>query len=308
MRPAKIWLITDTHWNHKMLVDEGHRPADFEAQIAKNWRKAVMLQDTVIHLGDVIMARSSELFEILTTLPGKKILVRGNHDRESDGWYERNGFSFVAQGILIGGVWLTHAPQVTLPDGAILNVHGHLHAGTHRTMPVAEHCRLFSLEKEGYGPIDFDEFVGFTPMRKRILMPYEVEGQMPKIAVPANKYNHAEAFCLMQYSSDDGTEREVLWNSRDGVTPFVISSRNGKKMAHVDWRQDKYVPDYKPKSGMRVFVDATEELVTDKLNEYVDKIFAEHGGGYWPTKEDAFKALLPGWLHEGEAPWIVVTP
>jgi len=175
MRPPKIWLITDTHFNHDMLVAEGYRPADFQEQICRNWARLVLSQDKIIHLGDVIMKRPSELAEIMKNLLGRKILVRGNHDRESDGWYERAGFSFVAQGILIGGVWLTHAPQITLPDGAILNVHGHLHAGTHRTETTAEHCKLFSLEQDGYSPVGIDEFVGFTPMRKKILMPYEVE-------------------------------------------------------------------------------------------------------------------------------------
>jgi calcineurin-like phosphoesterase family protein len=176
MRPPKTWLITDTHFNHDMLVTEGYRPADFQEQICRNWSRLVLHQDTVIHLGDVIMKRPSELVEIMKNLLGTKILVRGNHDRESDGWYIRSGFSYVAQGILIGGVWLTHAPQVTLPDGAIINVHGHLHAGTHRTEATSAHCKLFSLEADGYGPVGLDEFVGFTPMRKKILMPYEVEG------------------------------------------------------------------------------------------------------------------------------------
>lgn len=35
----------------------------------------------------------------------------------------------------------------------------------------------------------------------------------------SNPYQHAEAFCLMQYASKDGSEREIVWNSRDGVTP-----------------------------------------------------------------------------------------
>lgn len=70
---------------------------------------------------------------------------------------------------------MTHAPQVTLPDGAIINVHGHLHARRHRTEVKADHCKLLSLEVDGYGPVGMDEFVGFTPMRKRIMMPYEVD-------------------------------------------------------------------------------------------------------------------------------------
>lgn len=72
-------------------------------------------------------------------------------------------------------------------------------------------------------------------------------------------YNHSEAFCLMKYRSDDGTEEEIIWNSRDGVTPFVISLRSGKPATHVDWKNDRCVPDYEPKTGERIFVDLTYE-------------------------------------------------
>ena len=128
-------------------------------------------------------------------------------------------------------------------------------------------------------------------------------------------YNHAEAFCLMKYASDDGSVSEILWNSRDGVTPFSIISKNGRKrMEHVDWNDDECVPDFKPPSGMRVFIDATLELVTPKLNEYVDRIWDDVN---WPAskvyanKQACFDSLLPDWLGDekkGAAPWIAVTP
>lgn len=121
-------------------------------------------------------------------------------------------------------------------------------------------------------------------------------------------YRHKEAFCIMQYRSKDGTEAEQLWNSRDGVTPFGITSCNGKQMYHDNWNLDDCRPDFVPPSGMRVFVDATEELVCDQLNLYVEKVFTEHEGGYWSTREEAYVTLLPSWLHDGQAPWIVVTP
>lgn len=174
-RPPKTWVIPDTHFNHAMLVEKGYRPADYQEQIIKNWQRLVVSYDTVIHLGDVIFARAGTLGEIMAILPGHKVLVRGNHDRESDGWYMRAGFAYVAQGILVGGVWLTHAPQATLPDGAILNVHGHLHAGTHRSATVADHCKLLALEEVGYTPIDLQEFVGFSPTMRKIMMPYETD-------------------------------------------------------------------------------------------------------------------------------------
>jgi hypothetical protein len=70
---------------------------------------------------------------------------------------------------------------------------------------------------------------------------------------------HGEAYALMTYRSDDGTEEEVIWNSRDGVTPFVITLRSGKSATHVDWDHDFPDPDHIPEPGERIFVDLTEE-------------------------------------------------
>lgn len=172
MRPSKTWIITDTHFNHKAMVLKGWRPADYEARIVKNWTNLVQDNDTVIHLGDVILGRNGDLKDILEALPGRKVLVRGNHDHESNDWYIRSGFQWACQGLLYGGVWFTHAPQTTLPDGALLNVHGHLHDAGHRGSNIPDHCKLLALEHTDYHPVLFDDFVGFTPVRKMSIPDY----------------------------------------------------------------------------------------------------------------------------------------
>ena len=73
-------------------------------------------------------------------------------------------------------------------------------------------------------------------------------------------YKHSEAFCLMQYATECRSEVEWIWNSRDGVTPFIVSSRSGREMHHVCWHMDRYAPTYKPQPGERIFVDVTEEI------------------------------------------------
>lgn len=166
MRPSKTWITTDTHFNHKAMIIQKWRPEDYEAQVIKNWCYLVAEQDMVIHLGDVILGRNSDLKDILESLPGRKVLVRGNHDHESGDWYMRNGFVYACQGILYGGVWFSHAPALTLPTGAKLNVHGHLHDSDHHGTNIPEHCKLLSLERTGYCPVEFTEFVGFPPSRK----------------------------------------------------------------------------------------------------------------------------------------------
>jgi hypothetical protein len=112
-----------------------------------------------------------------------------------------------------------------------------------------------------------------------------------------NDHKHIEAFCLMKYRSDDGTEEEIIWNSRDGVTPFVITLRSGKSATHVDWQSDVYAPDYVPKSGDRIFIDLTME----KALEYAErnlKAWKLDEGEWAPTVEE----LARSYMRDGEAP------
>jgi calcineurin-like phosphoesterase family protein len=169
VKPAKTWLITDTHFNHAFLIEKGHRPPNYETLIRNWWRNFVREGDTVFHLGDVILGKNGTLGAILADLPGTKILVRGNHDHESNAWYMRHGFQFVAHGILHGGVWLTHMPAAVLPSGAVLNVHGHTHGDTHHGTGRPVHCKELALENTNYRPVEFSSFVGFSPLTRKVL-------------------------------------------------------------------------------------------------------------------------------------------
>jgi len=81
------------------------------------------------------------------------------------------------------------------------------------------------------------------------------------------KHDYGEAFMLMRYEDDIGNV-EVIWNSRDGVTPFIVSSRAGRRMTHKNWHADVYAPDHEPQAGDRIFTDLTREelLEIEKIN------------------------------------------
>jgi hypothetical protein len=71
-----------------------------------------------------------------------------------------------------------------------------------------------------------------------------------------SKYKHAEAYCLMKYKCEKCRKTEILWNSRDGVTPFMINCEKcDGHMQHTDWNEDKRIINYIPKIGQRVFID-----------------------------------------------------
>ena len=164
-RPAIDWLITDTHFFHDRVVEFTGRPDDYVDVIMASLRHLVASQDTLYHLGDVIFYRYERLKEMLDSVPGKKFLVMGNHDRKSRGWYCRNGFDGAFNAIQLGDVLLTHRPVRPLPVGVRLNVHGHFHnCGVERDADARDWYdplvhRLLAIEYTGLKPVKFQEFV-----------------------------------------------------------------------------------------------------------------------------------------------------
>ncbi len=128
-----IFLITDTHFNHPKIGEYCNRPEGWEKQIIQNWKMTVRPEDIVIHLGDVMLCDHKEykttFKPLITSLPGKKFLVKGNHDKQSDRWYMDNGFDFCCDRFVMKGVLYSHTPAPVEEMGADIrfNIHGHTH-------------------------------------------------------------------------------------------------------------------------------------------------------------------------------------
>jgi len=88
----------------------------------------------------------------------------------------------------------------------------------------------------------------------------------------------------MEYRSDDGREVEYIWNSRDGVTPFTVTSRRGTELTHANWSGDRRIPDFVPQPGSRIFVDLTLE----KAREYAERTIAR----YWDEDTSPIKEMF----------------
>jgi calcineurin-like phosphoesterase family protein len=151
-----IWVITDTHFYHRRMTELCGRPEDFTARICAGWRDRVAPADLVLHLGDVAFCGLGALGRIMAELPGTIILVRGNHDRKPSESYRTRGFAAVCTGIALQGVWCTHRPALTLPEGCTLNLCGHIHTSPAR---VPAHTRVLALEAMDYAPQPLDEII-----------------------------------------------------------------------------------------------------------------------------------------------------
>lgn len=87
---ATIWFTSDGHFNHDKIIEYmPNRPQQLEAMhdaMINHWVANVKPEDTIYYLGDFGFParRSNHIhFDVLQAiLPGRKILVRGNHDRE----------------------------------------------------------------------------------------------------------------------------------------------------------------------------------------------------------------------------------
>ena len=97
-----LFVIADTHLSlstgKTMSVFDGW--SDYESRLEKNWRAVVGDSDTVVIPGDVSWCMSMEEgledFRFLDSLPGRKILMKGNHDywwstkKKADEFFEKN--------------------------------------------------------------------------------------------------------------------------------------------------------------------------------------------------------------------------
>ena len=99
-----LFAIADTHLSldEDKKMDKFFGWENYEQRIRENWLAIVKPADTVVLAGDISWAmRLSETladFNYLHELPGRKILMKGNHDywwstkKKMDNWLAQNGF------------------------------------------------------------------------------------------------------------------------------------------------------------------------------------------------------------------------
>lgn len=163
----KVWLTTDTHFNHKRMLEFG-RPENYENLIYKHLED-IPSGDMVVHLGDFSLGSTEQdkkaVEKYSEILNGRyRILVRGNHDRRSNAWYVNYGFDFVCREF-IDKMFGKKILFKHIPDAKYRNidfqVHGHTHGKNHHDREIKDfydpkyHVEV-ALENTGYKPIKLE--------------------------------------------------------------------------------------------------------------------------------------------------------
>lgn len=158
---ANRFLISDTHFGHtntweKFTLADGSplRPftstEEMDETMVDNWNRVVRPQDTVYHLGDVVIARRH--LETVKRLNGRKILIRGNHDIFKDKDYYEAGFEQIhGVRVFVDQFILSHIPlhPDCVGERFKRNVHGHLH-GNRITRDIICRADPRTIEHEFY--------------------------------------------------------------------------------------------------------------------------------------------------------------
>lgn len=127
------WIISDLHLgdNHicnfssNRLGEKLTDPEEHDRILEARWLSIVQPKDIVYVLGDVAF-RAEEL-KWFGTWPGRKILVRGNHDDKAEELY-REIFDKIFGLLKHDKTWFSHAPIHSDELRGCPNIHGHVHS------------------------------------------------------------------------------------------------------------------------------------------------------------------------------------
>lgn len=166
----KTFIISDTHFNHKNVIEYCNRPfkniEEMDNELINNWNNTVGKDDVIICLGDFCFGEKENIKKYAQKLNGHKILVRGNHDRRRDLYIEA-GFQGCEGEIIINPdvyknkktIILSHKPRPILPDNTV-NIHGHIHE---KTLDIDKYDinKYFnvSVENIDFKPIEITEII-----------------------------------------------------------------------------------------------------------------------------------------------------
>lgn len=119
---VQVWFTSDNHFFHEGIIAKCLRPYSstdaMDADMIARWNDCVRPKDVVLHLGDLAMGLPNRWPALLATLHGRKILMRGNHDRVAKWYGEGLELLRTNEIVLVNGMrcWLNHYPKSRGPQ------------------------------------------------------------------------------------------------------------------------------------------------------------------------------------------------
>ncbi len=164
---GKLLFWSDLHFYHNNIIEYAERPFkdtnQMNQKMISNYWANVTDKDIVVFGGDIAYGAVEDTINLIKDLPGKKVLVLGNHDFDKNKSIYRDykvfdivTLAFVMQRDVDGqtyNVLVTHYPvhYEALPEKTI-NLHGHIH----NQLPGSRNINM-SVEMVNFTPVSMEK-------------------------------------------------------------------------------------------------------------------------------------------------------
>lgn len=157
-----IWFTADQHFMHENIIEYCNRPfhriGKMNNTIIANYRKCVSPEDTCYFLGDLTILgpqHKHAVEHIVMQLPGRKILILGNHDKFNPFVYMDIGFESVHTTLEVEEFILVHDPALSVVRDDKRWLCGHVH--TVFRMGKKGDLLNIGVDQWGFFPVSIDE-------------------------------------------------------------------------------------------------------------------------------------------------------
>jgi len=215
-----LFAIADLHLSlgcdKPMDVFEGWR--DYTARLEKNWRAVVSVDDTVVIAGDISWAmkleETVEDFQFIHSLPGQKLILKGNHDywwttkKKIDDFLRQHGFDTIS---------IIHNNAVAVGDIAVCGTRGWLY-----NSETAEDIKIVNREVGRLNAsIDEAEKTGVRPVVFLHYPPVYDGAECKEILGVLKSRGITE--CYFGHIHGSQASRRAVTGSYDGIKMVLIS-------------------------------------------------------------------------------------
>ncbi len=183
---SKIFYIADMHIGHENVLAFDNRPfktiEEHDETLIANWNSTVGNNDTVYSLGDMFWRNIPRATEIMRTLKGNKVLIKGNHDKTKDLQFAREFDEIVEYKEVIDGdknVILCHYPILCFKNQhrGWIHLYGHTHIGYDHN--ILEHNKylmeeLYLKKCEMYNVGAMMPYINYTPTELNAILYYHI--------------------------------------------------------------------------------------------------------------------------------------
>lgn len=165
-----VYLTSDQHFMHGNIIGHTGRPFEtvdgMDAVLQTEWNKTIDATDTVLFGGDLTLQGKTVAADLLDSLNGTVVFIRGNHDKVEATIPQasrpevtvRHMIRFTVDDFVF---YLTHHPEDLPPTGgSVWGIHGHVHDDEdYPFIDMANQRVNVCVEKTEYRPISLSQIV-----------------------------------------------------------------------------------------------------------------------------------------------------